>query len=220
VSRHTQDSAIPYQPCPYGIVTLSDVSFRTLPVRLIFHCCGPITPTLPRQCRFGLFPFRSPLLGKSIFLSFPAGTKMFQFSALAHLAVWQVFNLPGSPIRISTDHFLFADPRRFSQLTTSFFASRSLGILRSPFSTSSICLWISSASDSRPFAFSFSLFEIAVPNSFDCLERLSLLLQTNFFFSFTVFFTSLSLSISQWTFVSFLKRAAKVITFFQSPNFL
>ena len=28
---------------------------------------------------FRLFPFRSPLLGKSIFLSFPEGTKMFQF---------------------------------------------------------------------------------------------------------------------------------------------
>lgn len=31
---------------------------------------------------FGLFPFRSPLLGKSIFLSFPPLTKMFQFSGL------------------------------------------------------------------------------------------------------------------------------------------
>ena len=28
---------------------------------------------------FGLFPFRSPLLWKSIFLSLPVGTKMFQF---------------------------------------------------------------------------------------------------------------------------------------------
>ena len=37
---------------------------------------------LPRKnCffRFGLFPFRSPLLWKSIFLSLPIGTKMFQF---------------------------------------------------------------------------------------------------------------------------------------------
>ena len=31
---------------------------------------------------FGLFPFRSPLLGKSIFLSFPPVTKMFQFTGL------------------------------------------------------------------------------------------------------------------------------------------
>ena len=31
---------------------------------------------------FGLFPFRSPLLRKSIFLSFPPATKMFQFTGL------------------------------------------------------------------------------------------------------------------------------------------
>ena len=47
----------------------------TLPSR------GPTTPT---QCRFGLFPFRSPLLRESIFLSFPPVTKMFQFARLPH----------------------------------------------------------------------------------------------------------------------------------------
>ena len=34
---------------------------------------------------FGLFPFRSPLLRKSIFLSFPPVTKMFQFAGLLSL---------------------------------------------------------------------------------------------------------------------------------------
>ena len=34
---------------------------------------------------FGLFPFRSPLLGKSFLLSLPEDTKMFQFSSLASL---------------------------------------------------------------------------------------------------------------------------------------
>ena len=33
--------------------------------------------------RFGLFPVRSPLLRESQLFSFPAGTKMFQFPALA-----------------------------------------------------------------------------------------------------------------------------------------
>ncbi len=33
--------------------------------------------------RFGLVPVRSPLLGESLLFSFPAGTKMFQFPALA-----------------------------------------------------------------------------------------------------------------------------------------
>ena len=45
--------------------------------------CGPTTPDLPQQDGFGLFPGRSPLLGESLLFSLPAGTKMFQFPALA-----------------------------------------------------------------------------------------------------------------------------------------
>ena len=45
---------------------------------------GPITPAHAlRRRRFGLFPVRSPLLGESLLLSLPAGTKMFQFPAFA-----------------------------------------------------------------------------------------------------------------------------------------
>ena len=45
---------------------------------------GPITPAhASRHRRFGLLPVRSPLLGESFLLSFPAGTKMFQFPAFA-----------------------------------------------------------------------------------------------------------------------------------------
>ena len=44
---------------------------------------GPTTPHAPRRTRFGLLPGRSPLLGESLLFSFPAGTKMFQFPALA-----------------------------------------------------------------------------------------------------------------------------------------
>ena len=63
-----------------------------------------------------------------MFLSFPPPTKMFQFRGLAHLTVCQVFSLTGCPIRISADLISFANPRGFSQLTTSFVASKSLGI--------------------------------------------------------------------------------------------
>ena len=41
----------------------------------------------------------------------------------------------GCPIRISTDQFALANPRSFSQLITSFFASESLGIPRAPLFT-------------------------------------------------------------------------------------
>jgi hypothetical protein len=48
---------------------------------------GPTTPLRQRLPSltsqwFGLFPFRSPLLRESRFLSFPPGTKMFQFPGL------------------------------------------------------------------------------------------------------------------------------------------
>ena len=59
---------------------------------------------------------------------------MFQFPAFARLCM--AFSHAGYPIRIRADRVLFADPRTFSQLTTSFVATRSLGILRSPFVTS------------------------------------------------------------------------------------
>ena len=45
-----------------------------------------------------------------------------------HQSGYQVFNLVGCPIRISTDHNVCAIPRSFSQLITSFIASESLGI--------------------------------------------------------------------------------------------
>ena len=48
---------------------------------------GPTTPLAQRRQaithkRFRLFPVRSPLLGESFLLSFPPGTKMFQFPGL------------------------------------------------------------------------------------------------------------------------------------------
>src|SRR5579864_4547978 len=61
---------------------------------------------------------------------------MFQFPGSAHLAVYHAFSMVGCPIRTPADQFLFADPRSFSQLTTSFFASESLGIPHTPFITS------------------------------------------------------------------------------------
>ena len=89
------------------------------------------------QLSCGLFPVRSPLLGESLLFSFPAGTKMFQFPALASIADGcHPFRMTGCPIRRSADQRLCAPPRGFSQLVTSFIASESLGIRRAPFLTS------------------------------------------------------------------------------------
>ena len=78
----------------------------------------------------------APLLGESLLFSLPAGTKMFQFPALASiLDGWYSFRIPGCPIRRFTDQGLFAPPRDFSQLITSFIASESQGIRHAPFLT-------------------------------------------------------------------------------------
>ena len=87
--------------CPYQTVTVYGVTFQTLPVPSPIFMPAPTTPALPRQHRFGLFPFRSPLLRKSIFLSLPAGTKMFQFPALTRtlcVCSLQLHGLPHSDI--------------------------------------------------------------------------------------------------------------------------
>ena len=65
---------------------------------------------------------------------------------------WMAFSHPGCPIRMSADQSLFAAPRSFSQLTTSFLAVRSLGILRSLFFAS--------------FFFSYSLLSTLISNFF------------------------------------------------------
>ena len=76
---------------------------------------------------FGLFPFRSPLLGESRLISIPAGTEMFHFPAWASRVLWIQTRIGGIhrlgfPIRTSADHGLLAASRGLSQLATSFFA--------------------------------------------------------------------------------------------------
>ena len=83
VSRPTQ---VPVSETPrylYGPFTLCGPTFQTVPVPGDSFVTGPTTPDAPQRDRFRLFPFRSPLLWESIFLSLPAGTKMFQFPAFA-----------------------------------------------------------------------------------------------------------------------------------------
>ena len=48
-----------------------------------FLFAGPTTPRAPRRPRFGLAPFRSPLLGGSLLFSFPPTTGMFRFVGFA-----------------------------------------------------------------------------------------------------------------------------------------
>ena len=139
---------------------------------------------------------------------------MFQFPAFApDLFRCAGFTCTGCPIRIFTDHFMLADPRDFSQLAASFFASRSLGILRSllsPFSCESDELRHEHHHDATHLihlVFSGSLkysskktLELVLPVKLQSAiiykKRLRLdFLITNWIFSSLLFLTSLSLSI-------------------------
>ena len=66
MSRLTQDTNYYYYSYQYRDFTFSVLPFQVIPVQIILNSVGPTTPTLPKQYRFGLFPFRSPLLGKSL----------------------------------------------------------------------------------------------------------------------------------------------------------
>ena len=77
----------------------------------------PITQRLPAMTRdrFGLFPFRSPLLRESLLLSLPVGTEMFHFPTLPPPALCVQagamghYAPSGFPIRKSPDRSLVAD---------------------------------------------------------------------------------------------------------------
>lgn len=60
---------------------------------------------------------------------------MFQFSGLTSDIIGYSIARVGCPIRILTDQRLFAPPRYFSQLITSFIVSESQGIPRTPLLT-------------------------------------------------------------------------------------
>ena len=82
--------------------------------------------------------FRSPLLAQSlVYFLFLRVLRCFSSPGLPPpCGGFRAFSTEGCPIRTPADHALFAGPRSFSQLTTSFFASESLGIPHTPLFTS------------------------------------------------------------------------------------
>ena len=72
----------------YGTITLYGCSFQKPSAMTWFVTfrVSPKTAPQPRRNlfqRFGLFPFRSPLLGESLLISVPGGTEMFHFPPFA-----------------------------------------------------------------------------------------------------------------------------------------
>jgi hypothetical protein len=139
----------------YGAFTLYGDGFHRLPLARHFVTlrppCGTIKtgPTTPRRqrpqaiapSRFGLFPFRSPLLRESMFLSVPPATKMFQFAGLPPPTLCVQVGVPAhyhgwvSPFGNPRIKAWSAAPRGLSQPPTSFIGSRCQGIHRVPLFT-------------------------------------------------------------------------------------
>jgi hypothetical protein len=134
----------------YGALTRCGATFQNASTRhqignsvkgLVPLPSGPTTPNRQRHqalppARFGLFPFRSPLLRESLLLSSPRGTEMFQFPRfpLPALCV-QTGVTPHDGRRVSPFGYprieaWSAAPRGFSQPPTSFIGFRRQGIHR------------------------------------------------------------------------------------------
>ena len=98
-----------------------------------------LQPRAVETVRFGLIPFRSPLLWESRLISLPPGTEMFHFPGLASPKLCIHFGILGhdsqwvSPFRDLRIKGCLAPPRCLSQLTTSFVASQRQGIHLLPF---------------------------------------------------------------------------------------
>jgi hypothetical protein len=144
----------PARPCrfAYGTLTRCGAAFHPLPLRHDFVTrrpagrrieTGPPTPGRQRlpsitSPGFGLFPFRSPLLRESRFLSFPPGTKMFQFPGLPLSALWIQAGVRAhyhawvSPFGNPRINGWSAPSRGLSQPPTSFIGSWRQGIHRVP----------------------------------------------------------------------------------------
>ena len=104
---------------------------------------------LPRICRniygLGYSPFARRYSGNHFCFLFLRLLRCFSSPGSPPTFVGcRTFSTAGYPIRIFTDLGLFAPPRDFSQLITSFFASESPGIPRAPF-PSFLCLFRLSA---------------------------------------------------------------------------
>ena len=137
-------------PFAYGALTHCGATFQNASARhqicnsvkgLAPLLSGPATPNWQRHqalppARFGLLPFRSPLLRESLLLSIPRGTDMFQFPRfpLPALCV-QTGVTPHDGCRVSPFGHPRIEawstaPRGLSQPPTSFFGFRRQGIHR------------------------------------------------------------------------------------------
>ncbi len=77
---------MPTSDFAYRAFTFYGLTFQSILLSVIIHFVERPTTPMPIGHRFGLFPFRSPLLRESRLFSLPPGTEMFHFPGFALLA--------------------------------------------------------------------------------------------------------------------------------------
>ena len=118
----------------YGAFTLSRCAFQHSSTTFLDGFWSP-SPRKYYYSRFRLFRFRSPLLSESLFYFLLLRViRCFSSPGSLHITIYSLYDtitllMVSSLIRISTDRCLFATPRSFSQLVTSFFGAMYQGIL-------------------------------------------------------------------------------------------
>ena len=134
VSRRTLDTPSSRTISPTGLLPYLAVLSNTVRLSFSNGLWSP-SPQKYYYSWFGLFRFRSPLLSESLFyFLFLWVIRCFSSPGSLHYTIYSCNDtitllMVSSLIRISTDHGLFATPRSFSQLVTSFFGAMYQGIL-------------------------------------------------------------------------------------------
>ena len=137
VSRRTPDSASLAQYFVYGIVTLFDLPFQV--IRLYITMLLPRSlPQVHYKLGLGSSDFARHYFRNHCCFLFLRVLRCFSSPGSPHTPIYSVYDntmllVLSSLIRISTDLKIFAPPRSFSQLVTSFFGAMYQGILRKPF---------------------------------------------------------------------------------------
>ena len=137
VSRRTPDSASLAQYFVYGIVTLFDLPFQV--IRLYITML--LTRSLPQvhyKLGLGSSDFARHYFRNHCCFLFLRVLRCFSSPGSLRIPIYSVYDntvltVLSSLIRISTALRIFAPPRSFSQLVTSFFGAMYQGILRKPF---------------------------------------------------------------------------------------
>ena len=137
VSWRTPDPASLTQYFVYGIFTLFDIPFQVFRLYIMILLTQSL-PQLHYIIGLGYSNFARHYSRNHFCFLFLRVLRCFSSPGSPRIPIYSVYDntvlaVLSSLIRISTDLKIFAPPRSFSQLVTSFFGAMYQGILRKPF---------------------------------------------------------------------------------------